>query len=126
MPAIFLFNLDKEGGLEFSRTIDLVGNPFDIGIVDGQTLIVAVDPSHEEAEPFDLSKSLLRIRQVDGEYRVSEDVIQDNADLEADASSEDDISGMERNKMLYSAEMLRKTNFEDRDAAEETKVEQEG
>lgn len=111
--------------MEPSRTIKIPGNPFDIGVVDGNNLIVAVDPSHKEAGAYDLKQSLLRIKHVDSEYRVSDDVIQNTADLEAEVSL-DDISNLEMGKLLYSAETLRKSNFEDREAAEETKAEQEG
>ncbi|KAJ4396974.1 tRNA (guanine-N(7)-)-methyltransferase non-catalytic subunit trm82 [Gnomoniopsis smithogilvyi] len=126
VPAIFLFTLSTTGSLEPSGTIRLPGNPFSIGVVEAQQLIVAVDPSHKDAGAYDLKKSLLRINHLMDEYRVSEDVIQDTAELEAEALSDDDISDMEMDKLLYNAEMLRKSNFEDREAAEETKIEQEG
>lgn len=126
VPAIFLFSLKSTGSLELSRTIDLPGNPFDIGVIDAQNLVVAVDPSHKEAGAYDLNKSLLRVKHLGDEYRVSEDVIQLTADLEAEAFYDEDVPGLEWDKLLYSAETLRKSNFEDREDAEETKVEQEG
>lgn len=127
VPAIFLFNMNDKGDLEPSLTIDLPGNPFDVGVVNGQNLIVPVDPTEKgEDGMYDLNKSLLRVTHADGEYRVSEDVIQNAADLETEASAVDEVSSIEMEKMLYSAETLRKSNFEDREDGDGTKVEQEG
>lgn len=89
-------------------------------------MIVAVDPSRKESGAYDLKKSLLRIKHVDGEYRVSEDVIQHTVDVESEVFFGDDVSAEELDKLLYSAETLRKSNFEDREGAGETKIEQEG
>lgn len=126
VPAIFLFNLKGADTLEFSRTIDLPGNPFEIAIVDAQHLIVAVDPDHRKAGAYDVRRSLLRVKLVDSEYHVSEDVIQNATVLEAEVSSDDDVSEQELGKLLYTAETLRKGNFEGRGDAEEMKADEEG
>lgn len=119
--------MNDKGGVEPSLTIGLPGNPFDIGVVNAQNLIVPVDPAGKEEDgTYDLQKSLLRVTHTDGEYKVSEDVTQDGADLEAEISSVDDVSSIEMEKLLYSAETLRKSNFEDREDGDGTKVEQEG
>lgn len=94
--------------------------------MDAQNLIVAIDPSHKEAGAYDVKKSLLRVKHADGEYQVSEDVIRSGSDLEAEVFYGDDVSVQEVNKLLYSTETLRKTNFEDRGDVEELNVEQEG
>lgn len=119
--------MTDKGELEPSLTINLPGNPFDIGVVNAQNLIVPVDPTDKEEDgTYNLKKSLLRVTHADGEYKVSEDVIQHAADLEAEASSVDDVSSLEMEKLLYSAETLRKSNFEDREDGDGIKAEQEG
>lgn len=127
VPAMFLFSMNDKGDLEPSLTIDLPGNPFDIAVVNAQNLIVPVDPTDKQEDGmYDLKRSLLRITHADGEYKVSEDVIQQAEDLDAESSSVDYVSSIEMEKLLYSAETLRKSNFEDREDGDGTKVEQEG
>lgn len=119
--------MNDKGDLEPSATIDLPGNPFDIGVDNAQSLIIPVDPTDKaEDGTFDVKKSLLRVTHADGEYKVLEDVIQHATELEAETPSVDDVSSIEMEKLLYSAETLRKSNFEDREDGDGTKIEQEG
>lgn len=123
VPAIFLYSLKDSGVFEFSRTINLPGNPFELGVEDDKKLIVAVDPSGKEAGEYDVKKSLLRVEYVDGEYRVSEDVIKDAESLDAEVFLNDDVPAEEFERMLYSAETLRKVYFDEKGDEEEIKDE---
>ncbi|CAN8099130.1 unnamed protein product [Discula destructiva] len=119
VPAIFLYRLKDSGALEYSSTINLPGNPFEVGVQDNNKLIVAFDPSNKQAGEFDVKKSLLRVEHVGGEYQVSEDVVKDVASVAAEVSSSDDVTPEEFEKMLYSAETLRKIYLEERVPADE-------
>lgn len=123
VPAIFLYSLKDSGVFEFSRTINLPGNPFELGVEDDKKLIVAVDPSGKEAGEYDVKKSLLRVEYVNGEYRVSEDVIKDAESLDAEVFLNDDVPAEEFERMLYSAETLRKVYFDEKGDEEEIKDE---
>lgn len=125
VPAIFLFNLQDSGALEFSNTIHLPGNPFEVGVVDDKKLLVAVDPRQKDAGTYDIKKSLLTVEHADGGYKVLEDVIKDAGSLEAEILSSEDIPSDELDKMLYSAETLRKIYPEDKVDAEDIKGEQD-
>ncbi|ROV99967.1 hypothetical protein VMCG_06237 [Cytospora schulzeri] len=111
VPAIFMFTLKAAGSLEFSRTISLPGNPLELEVVDGDRLLVAVEPSTREAGgEYDVTKSVLKVEHVNGEYQVSEGVVKDVPDL---GVNETDIAEEEMQMLLYSAENLRKMEFED-------------
>lgn len=111
VPALFLYTLKEAGSLEFVNTIKLTGNPLDVGIVDSAKLVVAVDTStNAAAGDHDLKKSLLKVEQRNGEYQVSEGLIQDIPELE-DTSAE--ILEDELQKLLYTAETLRKLDLEE-------------
>lgn len=110
VPAVFMFILQASGSLEFSRTISLPGNPMDIAIVSSEKAVVAVDPGHESASGGDLKKSLLKVEHINGEYKASDDLVQDISDL---GDGETDVSEEELQKLLYSAETLRKMESED-------------
>lgn len=125
VPAIFLFNLKDPGALDFTRTINLPGNPFEVGVVDGKTLIVALDPSNKEPGEYSVKKSLVRLAYANGDYQISEDVVKNVGSEEADIFSSEDIPADEYDKMLYSAETLRKIYLEDRIEADEVKEEPE-
>lgn len=109
VPALFLFTLKDTGSLEFSCTIRLPGNPLDLGVVDAAKIVVAVDLGQEGIED-DLFKSLLQVERADGEYRIGEDIVKDVPDV---GKEDTDVPVEELNKLLYSAETLRKTDYED-------------
>lgn len=105
-----MFTLKATGSLKYSRTIGLPGNPLELEVVDGEKLLVAVEPHAREAGEYDAKKSLLKVEHVNGEYQVSDGVVQDVPDL---GDSETDVTEEEAQLLLYSAENLRKMDFED-------------
>jgi hypothetical protein len=105
-----MFTLKAAGSLAFSRTITLPGNPLELQVVDGEKLLVAVEPEAREAGEYDAKKSLLKVEHVDGEYRVSDGVVKDVPDL---GDNETDLAEEEMQMLLYSADNLRKMEFED-------------
>lgn len=110
VPALFLFMLKDTGSLEFSQTVHLPGNALEVGVVDGEKLIVAVDPNQKEARDYDLQKSLVMVEYANGEYQIADNVVTDVADL----NTEDmDVPDEEVQRLLYSAETLRKLDTED-------------
>lgn len=112
VPALFIFNLKDTGSLEFSHSIRLPGNPLEIGIVDGEKLVVATDPSHkEDGGGYDLRKSLLEVKHASGEYQVLDELVKDLP--EASEAEDADIPDEELQRLLYSAEALRKIESEE-------------
>lgn len=79
-------------------------------------MIVAIDPSHKEAGGYDLKTSLVSLDGVGGEYQISGHVIKDAGSTGTEAFSDEDVSPEEFDKMLYSAETLRKTTFEENES----------
>lgn len=110
VPAIFMFTLKAAGSLEFSRTITLPGNPLELQVVDGERLLVAVEPKAREAGEYDAKQSILKVEHADGEDRVSDGVVKDVPDL---GDNETDLAEEEMQMLLYSTENLRKMEFED-------------
>lgn len=102
--------LKDTGSLEFSRTVNLPYNVLEVGVVDGEKLIVAVDPNRKEAGEYDLQKSLMMVEHANGDYQIPDDPVTNVADL----NQEDiDVSYEELQRLLYSAETLRKLDTED-------------
>ncbi|KUI66780.1 tRNA (guanine-N(7)-)-methyltransferase non-catalytic subunit trm82 [Cytospora mali] len=110
VPAIFMFTLKTSGSLEFARMISLPSNPLEVEVVDGERLLVAVEPNALESGEYDAKKSLLKVEHINGEYQVSDEVVNDVPDL---GDNETDIATEEIQMLLYSAENLRKMDFED-------------
>lgn len=75
-------------------------------------LVVAADPSQkEDSSAFDLKNSLLKVKYQSGEYQVSDDLVKD---LPEGSEEEDaDVSDEELQRLLYSAETLRKLESEE-------------
>lgn len=85
---------------------------------------MAVDPTHKEAGEERVKKSLLRVECVNGEYQVSDELLKNVGIVDANLFSNDDVPADEYDRMLYSAETLRKVVFdEDRGGADETREE---
>ncbi|ROW16098.1 hypothetical protein VPNG_01944 [Cytospora leucostoma] len=110
VPAIFIFTLKANGSLDFSRTIRLPGNPLEVDVVDGETLLVAAEPNARDAGEYDTKKSILKVEHVNGEFQVSDGVINDIPDL---GDNETDLTEEEMQALLYSAENLRKMEFDE-------------
>lgn len=110
VPAIFIFTLKAAGSPEFSRTITLPGNPLELQVVNGERLLIAVEPKAREAGEYDAKQSILKVEHADGEYRVSDGVVRYVPDL---GDNETDLAEEEMQMLLYSAENLRKMEFED-------------
>lgn len=114
---ILVFEL-QDNTLNHVQTMRLPGNPLDMAMykAEGQTvkLIVAVDPvpgtSDNQMDP-----SLLTL-DVDNSGKVSTP----NVLFPAVETADDDIPRDELDKILYTVENLRKTEFEDSDDAEQT------
>lgn len=105
-----MFTLTAAGSLSASRTISLPGNPLEIEVVNDKTLLVAVEPNTRDGGEQDAKKSLLKVEHVKGEYQVSDEVVQDVPDL---SDNETDVAEDELQMLLYSAENLRKMDFEE-------------
>lgn len=110
MPAIFLFTLRAAGTLDYVRNISLPGNPLEVEVVDGDRLVVAVEPTRSEGEEYDLSKSLLKVEHVGEQYQVTDGLIGQVPDL---GEHETDLAEDEVQTLLFNAENLRKTDFEE-------------
>lgn len=72
----------------------------------------------------------MRVEYADGEYQVSDDVIKDFGAVDAEVLLNDNVPADDYERMLYSAEPLRKVYFEEKGDAEiregsEVKDEQE-
>lgn len=79
-------------------------------MVDGETLLVAAEPNAREASEYDTKKSILKVKHVDGQYQVSDDVVKEIPDL---GDNETDLTEEEMQALLYSAENLRKMEFDE-------------
>lgn len=80
--------------------------------MDNDKLVVAVDQVHKEVPEHGLEKYLLRVESTNDEYQVLGDLIKDTQDLNTE---DEDIPEEELQRLLYSAETLRK--LESADAA---------
>jgi hypothetical protein len=105
-----LFTLRPNGTLEYSRNIGLPGNPLEVEVVDGDRLVVAVEPTRTEGGEYDLSKSLLKVEHVGQDYRVTDGFVGHVPDL---GEHETDLAEEELQTLLFNAENLRKTDSEE-------------
>lgn len=110
VPAIFLFTLSATGTLDYVRNISLPGNPLEVEVVDGDRLVVAVEPSRPEGGEYDLSKSLLKVEHVGEQYQVTDGLISQVPDL---GEHETNLAEDEVQTLLFNAENLRKTDSEE-------------
>lgn len=110
VPAIFLFTLSTTGTLDYVRNISLPGNPLEVEVVDGDRLVVAVEPTRSEGGEYDLSKSLLKVKHVGEQYQVTDGLISQVPDL---GEHETDLAEDEVQTLLFNAENLRKTDSEE-------------
>ncbi|POS76926.1 WD repeat domain-containing protein [Diaporthe helianthi] len=110
VPAIFLFILRPTGTLDYVRNIKLPGNPLEIEVLDGDRLIVAVEPMRHHGGEYDLCKSLLRVEHEGHDYKVTEGLVDQVTDL---GEHETDLAEEELQTLLFSAENLRKTDSEE-------------
>lgn len=110
VPAIFLFTLSATGTLDYVRNISLPGNPLEVEVVDGDRLVVAVEPTRPEGGEYDLSKSLLKVEHVGEQYQVTDGLISQVPDL---GEHETDLAEDEVQTLLFNAENLRKTDSEE-------------
>lgn len=110
VPAIFLFTLKATGTLDYVRNISLPGNPLEIEVLDGDRLVVAVEPTRSESGEYDLSKSLLKVEHVGEQYQVTDGLISHVPDL---GEHETDLAEDELQTLLFNAENLRKTDSEE-------------
>lgn len=116
---LFFYNLDASGTLEFSRPIPLgLANPLDVAVVNSDKLAVAMDLGLSRGGANEHWHSLIQVQRStngSGDYSVGTGLLKSaamgaSADL---GDGEEDASETEVQKLLYSAETLRKTNFED-------------
>lgn len=110
VPAIFLFTLSATGTLAYVRNISLPGNPLEVEVVDGDSLVVAIEPTRSEGGEYDLSKSLLKVEHVGEQYQVTDGLISHVPDL---CEHETDLAEDEVQTLLFNAENLRKTDSEE-------------
>lgn len=110
VSAIFLFTLKATGTLDYVRNISLPGNPLEIEVLDGDRLVVAVEPTRSESGEYDLSKSLLKVEYVGEQYQVTDGLISHVPDL---GEHETDLAEDELQTLLFNAENLRKTDSEE-------------
>lgn len=110
VPAIFLFTLRSTGTLDYVRNISLPGHPLEIEVVDGDRLVVAVEPTRTHGGEYDLSKSLLRVELEGQEYKVTDGLVGQVPDL---GEHETDLAEEELQTLLFNAENLRKTDSEE-------------
>lgn len=110
VPAIFLFTLKATGTLDYVRNISLPGNPLEIEVLDGDRLVVAVEPTRSESGEYDLSRSLLKVEHVGEQYQVTDGLISQVPDL---GEHETDLAEDELQTLLFNAENLRKTDSEE-------------
>lgn len=113
VPALFIYRLQASGVLEFQSPIILGGPPMDVAVINSKELVVAMDLSLEKDSQNFVSSSLIRVQYVEGGgYSVENKLIKEAtaADL---GDGEVDASGADIQKLLYSAETLRKMDFED-------------
>lgn len=110
VPAIFLFTLAATGSLDYVRNISLPGSPLEVEVVDGDRLVVAVEPARTGGGEYDLSKSLLKVERVGDQYQINDGLIGHVPDL---GEHETDLSGDEVQTLLFNAENLRKTDSEE-------------
>lgn len=109
MPALFLFTIRSTGTLDYLCNISLPGNPLEVEVVDGDRLVVAVEPARTGGE-YDLSKSLLKVEYVGEQYQVTGGLIGHVPDL---GEHETDLAEEELQTLLFNAENLRKTDSEE-------------
>lgn len=110
VPALFLFTLKAAGTLDYVRNISLPGSPLEVEVVDGDRLVVAVEPTRSESGEYDLSKSLLKIEHVGEQYQVVDGLVGHVPDL---GEHETDLAEDELQTLLFNAENLRKTDSEE-------------
>lgn len=110
VPALFLFTLKATGTLDYVRNISLPGNPLEVEVVDGDKLVVTVEPTRAGSGEYDLSKSLLKIEHVGEQYQVTDGLVGHVPDL---GEHETDLAEDELQTLLFNAENLRKTDFEE-------------
>lgn len=110
MPALFLFTIRSTGTLDYLCNIGLPGNPLEVEVVDGDRLVVAVEPTRIGGGEYDLSKSLLKVEYVGEQYQVTSGLIGHVPDL---GEHETDLAEEELQTLLFNAENLRKTDSEE-------------
>lgn len=110
VPAIFLFTLRARGALDYVRNISLPGNPLEVEVVDGDKLVVAVEPTRSEGGEYDLSESLLKVEHMGEQYQVTDGLVGHVPDL---GEHETDLREDELQTLLFNAENLRKTDSEE-------------
>ncbi|KAJ0121337.1 wd repeat domain-containing protein [Diaporthe amygdali] len=110
VPAIFMFSLGATGALDYLRTISIPGMPLEVQVVDEARLVVAVEPVRTGGGEYDLSKSLLKVEHVGDQYQVTDGLVGNAPDL---GEHETDLAEDELQTLLFSAENLRKTDFEE-------------
>lgn len=110
VPALFLFTLTASGTMDYVRNISLPGSPLEVEVVDGDRLVVAVEPARAGGGEYDLSKSLLKVERVGEGYQVNDGLIGHVPDL---GEHETDLAEEEVQTLLFNAENLRKTDSEE-------------
>lgn len=112
MPALFIFQLGKDGALSHKETVGLRGNVLDVtllGGAGGRALLVAIDSINADADADVGGGGEILIFKRDGESWVSRGSIQSTAETEEQPI----LSREELDRALYTVENLRKSEIDE-------------